>query len=132
MALFDFLKSGRPKKYVAAKDYEANRDNQSRLTPQTLEQLRNHDVRDESQLKLEFFFYTNAESKAEGLVLELSDLGYTADYEVAASNKKEFVINGWTNPIQMTDAKVLEWTRSMCEIGYKHDCEFDGWGTDPA
>jgi hypothetical protein len=31
----------------------------------------------------------------------------------------------------MSNAVVSAWTREMCEIGFAHDCEFDGWGTTP-
>jgi hypothetical protein len=26
-------------------------------------------------------------------------------------------------------ASVLNWTETMCRVGFEHDCEFDGWGT---
>lgn len=26
---------------------------------------------------------------------------------------------------------VVEWTKEMCRLGYSHDAEFDGWGTNP-
>jgi hypothetical protein len=26
---------------------------------------------------------------------------------------------------------VLDWTSRMCDVGREHDCEFDGWGTNP-
>ncbi|MBL7829785.1 MAG: hypothetical protein JNK41_02060 [Saprospiraceae bacterium] len=31
----------------------------------------------------------------------------------------------------MAEEVVKQWTKKMCELGYKFDCEFDGWGTDP-
>ena len=45
--------------------------------------------------------------------------------------QKIFVITGWTSPIKMDENTVLNWTKDMCEVGYKYDCDFDGWGTNP-
>ena len=28
--------------------------------------------------------------------------------------------------------ELIEWTREMNGLGLKNDCEFDGWGTNPA
>jgi hypothetical protein len=32
----------------------------------------------------------------------------------------------------MDEATVVQWTQEMCEAGFLHDCEFDGWGTNAA
>lgn len=101
------------------------------MTPKTVAQLRNYGVTDESHLKLEYFFYTNTKEKAAALTQKLADLGYTGSYKHSASNKKQFVITGWTSPIKMDDNTVLDWTSHMCDIGHEHDCGFDGWGTNP-
>jgi len=88
-------------------------------------------VTDERQLKLEYFFYTNTKEKAAALAQKLTDLGYAGGFDYAATNKKEFVIKGWTSPMKMDDKTVLDWTASMCDLGREHDCDFDGWGTTP-
>jgi regulator of RNase E activity RraB len=31
----------------------------------------------------------------------------------------------------MDDGTVQSWAKEMCELGYKFDCDFDGWGTTP-
>jgi hypothetical protein len=33
--------------------------------------------------------------------------------------------------MKMDEQTVLEWTGHMCGVGQQHDCEFDGWGTNP-
>ena len=33
--------------------------------------------------------------------------------------------------MKMDDQAVQLWTKEMSELGYKFDCEFDGWGTTP-
>lgn len=51
-------------------------------------------------------------------------------YGISAS-KTEYIITGWSTKIIMADGIVAEWVNKMCELAYKHDCEFDGWGTTP-
>jgi len=108
-----------------------NRAQQLIMTPQTLAQLRKYGVTDESQLKLEYFFYTNTREKAAALAQKLADMGYAGSYDHSANDKKQFVVTGWTSPIKMDDKTVLDWTGRMCDVGQRHDCEFDGWGTNP-
>ena len=57
-------------------------------------------------------------------------LNYSVDYKVSSSNPKLFIISGLTTKIKMSDENVKIWVKQMCELGYKFDCEFDGWGTD--
>ncbi|MFC3562039.1 ribonuclease E inhibitor RraB [Pedobacter jamesrossensis] len=44
------------------------------------------------------------------------------------TTKKKILI---ATKMKMTDEVVKQWTKQMCELGYKFDCEFDGWGTEP-
>ena len=111
--------------------YTQNRARQLTMTPQTVAQLRKLGVTNESQLKLEYFFYTNTKQKAVALAQALSDLGYTGSYDHSASDKKQFIVTGWTLPMKMDDQTVIDWTGRMCDAGHSHDCEFDGWGTNP-
>jgi hypothetical protein len=111
--------------------YAKTRARQLAMTPQTMAQLRKFGVTNESQLKLEYFFYTNTQEKAAALAQKLADLGYTGKFDHSASNKKQFVINGWTERMPMDDQTVINWTAQMCDAGHEHDCEFDGWGTNP-
>jgi hypothetical protein len=111
--------------------YVENRTRQLTMTPQTVAQLREYGVTDASQLKLEYFFYTNTKEKAAALAQRLTALGYTGSYDHSASDKKQFVVTGWTSPMKMDEKTVVEWTGRMCDLGHERDCEFDGWGTNP-
>ena len=122
---------GAPTEFVSDTEYKENRNKQITMAPQTMEQLRGYGVTDESKLKLEYFFYTNAEGKAESLAAELTDLGYEGDHGLAEGGSDLFVITGWTTPMTMDNATVVDWTGKMCDVGRKFDCEFDGWGTNP-
>ncbi|HEY9000200.1 MAG TPA: ribonuclease E inhibitor RraB [Mucilaginibacter sp.] len=131
MGIFDFLKPNSGKEFVNERAFDKNRTLQMQMAPKTLEQLYKYDVTEEKELKLEFFFYTNTAEKAEYFATELEKLNYSVHHGISASNKKLFIITGWTNKIKMADDIVANWTERMCEIGYEFDCEFDGWGTNP-
>ena len=111
--------------------FAENRAQQLSMTPQTMTQLRRFGVTDGSRLKLEYFFYTNSEEKAEALAQSLSAMGYDCEYGVSADDDSLVVITGWTSPMAMDDSSVTDWTARMCDLGREHDCEFDGWGTNP-
>lgn len=132
MGLFNFFKSKLSNgTFVTEAAFHSNRSNQMQMVPQILDQLRKLDVPPEKELKLEFFFYTNTDSKAEMLATEIEKIGYRVEHGISAGDKKLFIITGWTTKMKMTDEVVGQWTKRMCEVGYEYDCEFDGWGTEP-
>src|SRR4051812_3847553 len=65
--------------------YAQNLVLQLAMTPQTVAQLRKYGVTDESQLKLEYFFYTNTKEKAAALAPALIGIGYSSSYDDSAS-----------------------------------------------
>ena len=130
--LFGCDKSPKPSApFVSKSAFAENRAKQATMTPLTMEQLRSHGVTDSTMLKLEYFFYTNSKVNASALASELDARGYVGGHQVAAGDSSLFVITGWTTPMLMTDAAVVAWSEEMCDAGYKFNCEFDGWGTDP-
>lgn len=132
MGLFDFLKSkSNIGQFVSETVFSSNRDMQMQMTPQTLDQLRKLNVTADKELKLGYFFYTNTADKAEQFATEIGKLNYTIKHGVSAGDKNLFIVNGWTTKMKMEDEVVKQWTKQMCELGYKFDCEFDGWGTEP-
>ncbi len=133
MGIFDFLSKtgGENKKFVSEISYEKNRANQVKMVPQTLGQLRDLGISDSKELKLEYFFYTDSNEKATILAEELNKLNYSVEYGQSAGDKKLFVVTGWTEKMKMDESTVVNWTKRMCETGFHHDCEFDGWGTNP-
>lgn len=122
---------GGPTRYATEQAYKDSLAKQVSMTPQTMAQLRKHGVTEASMLRLEFFFYTDMESKAESLAAALKAMGYQAEAGRSAGDDKLFLVNGWTIPLKMDDPSVVNWTEQMCKRGYEHDCEFDGWGTNP-
>ena len=59
------------------------------------------------------------------------DIIPAGSHDHSASDKKQFVVTGWTSRMKMDDQTVLDWTGRMCDVRHEHDCEFDGWGTNP-
>jgi hypothetical protein len=130
-SLFGCSLSGEDGRFQSDDAYAQSRAKQLTMTPQTIAQLRKYEVTDRTQLRLEYFFYTNTKEKAAALAGKLAGMGYTAGSDHSASDKKRFVVTGWTSPMKMDDQTVLDWTGRMCDVGHEHDCEFDGWGTNP-
>lgn len=119
-------------KFISEQQHKDNLSSQLATSPETVEQLRGYGIAEDRSVRLEYFFYTNTVEKAEALSIELSDMGYNTEVQGSSgSSKKVRVVAGSTVPIQMATENVLEWTEAMCNTGYRHDCEFDGWGMSP-
>lgn len=121
----------KPERYVSEPAFRDNLAKQTTMSPQTVAQPRKHGVTDRASLKLEFFFYTDKEAKGQPLAKALLELGYQFECGQAAGDARLILVTGWTTPIKMTEESVFAWTEKMCRLGYDHDCEFDGWGTNP-
>lgn len=118
-------------KFITEEEFLQQREMLSRLSPKVVDELRNQGVMDIEELKVEFFFYTNTAEKAKALAEELKKLDYDVMYELSGYDNTKYLINGWTTKMPMADGVMANWAKEMCEIGYKFDCEFDGWGTCP-
>ena len=72
-ALFGCSKSdsGMPGRFVSESAFQQNLAKQTKMSPQTVAQLRKYGVTEDATLKLEFFFYTDTEEKASTLTKEL-------------------------------------------------------------
>ncbi len=123
--------NGKSRRFVSDTAFHKNLAKQSEMSPQTVEQLRNYGVTDQTLLKLEFFFYTDADEKGVALGEILKSLGYQVECRASVDDCRQFLVTGWTIPVQMDVESVVAWTRTMCRLGYDHDCDFDGWGTNP-
>ena len=117
-------------KHVTEIAYKKNIKKQSEMNAATLKQLRKQNVTEESVCKLEYFFYGENEQNAASLSKDLIELGYSSSYKKSVGDSTQYVITGWTSKLKMSNANVNKWTEQMCRLGYKYDCDFDGWGTD--
>jgi regulator of RNase E activity RraB len=132
MGLFDFLKPKTQKgQFVSVAAFEENKNQRTRGAIAIIEQLRTFNITSDKFFKLEYFFHTNQDEKASHLAGEIEKLNYSVKHGPAADHKSLFVVTGWTTKIKMEELIISNWVTEMCELGYKFDCLFDGWGTDP-
>jgi regulator of RNase E activity RraB len=117
-----------PDKFVSQIAYETNFNRQVNGVDGILRQLRKQKITSQSEMKVEFFFYTNAMQKAGMLSKKLMALGYQVKSRPAASGKDEIVVTGLTPKMKMSPEVLRKWAKQMCTTGYECDCDFDGWG----
>ena len=129
MGISGFHKS-KDTRFVTEEAFKENSSKQVEAVTIVLGVLRKHSLSDTNLRCLEFFFYTNAIEKAKLLAEDLQKKEYSAAYRKSGHGNKSFVITGWTRKISIGDSALATWVKEMCELGYKYDCEFDGWGTD--
>jgi Regulator of ribonuclease activity B len=98
----------------------------------TWEQLQEHGVTEETELRLDFFYFAPGQLQAEALAQALRE---RTDYDVEAGSfkqgllgRKTWTVNGTTQPTAVSPAALDEWVTRMVEWGNAHTCEFDGWG----
>ena len=132
MGFFDLFKgkTSPSDRFVSERGFVENKKKQKKMVPQTMQELRKIGVTEDKELKLEYFFYTNTPDKAKIFSQEIAKLGYAVEYSKSASTN-DFVITGWTTKMKMNNSVVESWSEKMCDLGYKFDCDFDGWGTSP-
>jgi hypothetical protein len=126
-----FFSRDKGKRFVGAEAHRRNLENQTQMSPGTVAQLHGVCVQKGASLALQYFFYTDANAKGETLARALSAKHYSAECHPAADGGPLFCITGWSTPVSIEDKSVVAWTREMCELGFEHDAEFDGWGTSP-
>src|SRR6185369_2238875 len=101
-------------RFVTEQAFRQHLARQIKMSPLTVAQLRKYGVTDSTTLKVEFFFYTNADLKAQGLAAALQQLGYEASSSPSASNRRVMLVTGWTTAMNMDEATVVAWTEKMC------------------
>ena len=114
-------------KFITEKEYQINLAKQLKMTPETIAELRKNHVTEDKELKIKYTFFTNSLYKAKSLSKEFDKLNYKTVFGKDSYNSKQFEITGWTTKIRMKESILLSWTKQMCQIGYKFDCDFDGW-----
>jgi hypothetical protein len=127
MGILQLLKPKHKKQFVFELDFMTNRGRQSHLSIETLVRLRESNIEEDDELKADFFFYADTPEKAQQLLKELTDLNYEVQQEKAVTDKKLFVIKGQTTPMKMMHEVLRKWAVDMCDLGYKYDCDFEGW-----
>lgn len=131
MEILRFLKNRQKKQFVSEIDFIANRAKQSHAAIENLVSLRDLAVEEEDELRIDYFFYTDTLEKSQVLTKEIQKLDYIVHSDVASHDKNLFVIRGRTTQMKMMHEILRRWVTEMCELGYKHDCNFDSWQIIP-
>jgi len=117
------------RRFIDEKKYKLSLEKQSTSDKAIIIQLRKNNVISTTKYKVEYFFYSNTLEKVQNLGKELRKM----DYEVKtgeSSGGNLYIAKGLTTEMLMDDLVIRTWTSKMIEIGYKNDCEFDGWGVE--
>jgi hypothetical protein len=102
------------------------------MSGQTLDALRRAGLRDDTMLKLDFWFNAPSVGAAKSLAAHLADNGcLEMGFEKAAGFfSGKYTVKGKTQDTQVTVQILGEWLPWIVVQGIIHDCEFDGWGAE--
>lgn len=126
MGILHLLKSKRKKQFVSEINFSVNRAKQSHLSIEKLVKLREINVEEEDSFKINYFFNADTAEKAQELTKALLYLDHAVENKI--SNKKGlFIIEGQSTPVKMMHEILRKWAEDMCDLGYKYDCDFEGW-----
>jgi len=131
MEILRFFKPKQKKQFVSEADFILNQHKQFRTATESLVSLRDVEIEEEDELKIDYFFYTDDLEKSRKLEREIQKIGYIVNHEPTSQNKNLFVIAGRTTEMKMMYETLNKWIREMTELGYKHDCRFDSWKIAP-
>lgn len=115
-------------KFVSEEQHQDHLKKLQAINARMLSDLDQYGVNDNSALSLNFYFVTDDSIKAQQLSEELEKSSYHAN-TIHSSPKDHslWVLTGNSASVSMDSASLNDWTTSICELGYKHDCEFQGW-----
>jgi len=131
MEILSFLNVKKQKRYVSENDFAANQIRHVKQATESLVSLRDVAVEEEDEFKIDYFFYTDTLEKAQKLEEEIQSMNFIVNHGPASQNKNLFAISGRTLEIKMMHESLSKWVSEMCELGYKHDCNFESWQIVP-
>lgn len=114
-------------RYFTKEKYE-NEINQS-VNIDVLERIKNDSTITKEEMIFSFYFITDKRTKIDSLTDYLEK--FEPNQQIIELNQinKIWELNGRTYPIKLEIDSINKWERKMWEIGYKFDCELDGWET---
>lgn len=127
MGILHLLKRKRKKQFVSEVDFSTNRGRQSHLAIEKLVQLREANIEEEDMLKIDYSFCTDTIEKAQELITALQHLDYSIENKITDSKKGLLIIKGRSTSVKMMHEVLRKWATDMCDLGYKCDCDFNGW-----
>jgi hypothetical protein len=114
--------------FITKAEHENNLKKIRLRNVQMLKQLSAYGVGATSGLSLDFYFATNDSLKAQHLADELEKSGsHSNRVHRSTKDRTLWIVTANTSRVSMDSASLNSWTTSACELGYKNDCEFEGW-----
>lgn len=106
--------------------YEENLLGQLAALDDTLKMFQEHGIAPGDLSKLDFMYLAPDHASAQALGDELDDCAI----EVGSVGwwSKSWVLVGITQPIEISHSVLDGWLRRMVATGWRHQCEFDGFG----
>ena len=101
-------------------------DKQLMMTPVTWKTLQSHGVTEETPLVLDLFWFAAGEKSAHALASSLA--GQVSASPSVGLTKDRWAVEAQYGPQCFTLGSLLDFVKQMCELGFSHQCEFDGWG----
>jgi hypothetical protein len=93
-----------------------------------LQSLNQYAVTPTSDLSIDFYFATDDSSKGVLLSQELEQQQFHSNgTHRSAKDKTIWVVSGSSSKVKMDSVSLYDWTSSLCNLGFKHDCQFTGW-----
>ena len=116
------------KPFVSIQEYEANIKNQGKAVSHFLSVF-NFASADEGKYfsSVDFFFTGNNPRSIESLSTELKKKDYEL-FGVTKQSDNHYILSGTTPRMEINETAFHHWVKQMNEIGFIHDCLFDGWG----
>ena len=117
-----------PKKFITSDSHLTILERSLQVNANQLQQLDKYGVDENSGLALNIYFVTNDSLKAAKLAEELNPQGYHLNaIHPSSENHSLWVLTGSSPMVSMDEDVLNKWSTLMCETGFKHDCEFQGW-----
>ena len=116
------------KQFISAERHQNNLLRLRDMNSQMLGNLSKYGVNKNSGISLDFFFVTDDSMKAQSLANDLRVTGYHVNrIHVSPKDPSLWVLTGNAPMVNMDSSSLDKWTASVCEAGYKNDCELQGW-----
>lgn len=113
--------------FVNEEDFEGNLVSQDYKLNRAFGVMEEFNLKAKEKLEIDFFFYTDTSEKAQKLSEELKKLNFEVSWHEFKMDRKIYSVVGSTDKMQNDEELLIYWSKFMCQLGYKFDCEFDGW-----
>lgn len=113
--------------FISEENFKNNLQSQNFKISRTLGVMSEFNLKAKEKLEIDFFFYTDTSEKAQKLSEELKKLNFEVSWHEFKMDRKIYSVVGSTDKMQNDEELLIYWSKFMCQLGYKFDCEFDGW-----